>query len=101
MRYFTATVAVVACILAGTALGVSVSHEGPRGPQGPAGPQGQTGRAAETAHLGVCWNMENVIDNAVTADPANPYAGGISTPVLTDGVPSCPVGQFVSIVPGG
>lgn len=47
--------AIVACILAGAALAVSVTHAGPqgaRGPQGVPGRQGQTGRNAQVAHLG-------------------------------------------------
>lgn len=95
MKYFTVTVAVVACILAGTALAVGLNREGPTGPRGP---QGQTGRDAEVAHLGLCVNIATQTGVLyLPVDTANP----VTSPTLTDGVPSCPSGQFVSIVPGG
>ena len=92
--------AILAVLLAAAALVVSLTHRGlpgPPGPQGPAGPQGQTTYNAALAHLGLCVNLAvqtgTVYLPVDTSDP-------ITAPVLTDGVPSCPAGQFVSIVPG-
>jgi len=85
-----------ACVLAGAALAVSLTHSGPRGRPGPPGLQGQTGHNAEVAHLGLCVNL--AVQTGVVylpVDTANP----VTSPVLTDGVPSCPSGQFVSVVP--
>lgn len=93
---FTVVCATVACILAGAALAVSLTHTGPRGVMGPVGPQGSTGHNATVAHLGVCWNMETYLNNGGTN-----FLGAMTAPVLTDGVPSCPTGQFVSVVPQG
>lgn len=88
--------AAAACLFAAAALAVSLTHAGPRGLQGargPQGPQGETGRDAEVAHLGVC----------VVATPDNMTGDmsfvNVTSPQLIDDVPSCPVGQFVSIVP--
>lgn len=82
-----------AMVLSALALVVSVTHKGPAGPPGPQGLQGGTGRNAETAHLGMCFSS--------STDSATGDISGIllMPPVLTDGVPSCPGGQFVSIVP--
>jgi hypothetical protein len=88
--------AVVACVLAGAALVVSLTHHGPIGPrgaQGVQGPQGQTGKDAEVAHLGVCWSFTY---DSTTGDVSSVDLSG---PDLTDGVPSCPSGSFISIVP--
>lgn len=62
---------------------------GPAGPRGPQGSQGQAGRSAEVAHLGVC----------VAYDSSYSYVASVSAPVITSGVPSCPSGTFVPIVP--
>ncbi|HMH89662.1 MAG TPA: hypothetical protein VK586_01125 [Streptosporangiaceae bacterium] len=96
-------ISLIACAFAGAALGVSVAHggpSGPRGPQGAPGPQGQTGRNAETAHLGVCVNITagNMGFLQLSTSAWN-LDQPVTAPVLTDGVPSCPSGQFVSIVP--
>jgi hypothetical protein len=93
VRAYTAICATLACILAGAALAVSLTHSGPRGLQGPAGPQGTTGRNAQIAHLGLCWQFTN---DTTTGDVSGVYLGA---PTLSDGVPSCPSGQFISIVP--
>ncbi len=88
--------AAVAVVVSALALVVSVTHRGPSGPPGPQGRQGQqgsTGHSAETAHLGICFS--DYIDSATT----DVGAIVLESPVLTNGVPSCPDGQFVSIVP--
>jgi hypothetical protein len=48
---------------------------------------------AEIAHLGFC--VEEDYDNT-TSDVSNVV---ITSPQTTDGVPSCPTGQFVPVVP--
>jgi len=50
---------------------------------------------ATAGHLGVCFQE--------TFDPSTFDVSGVtvSAPVVTSGVPSCPAGSFVSIVPGG
>jgi hypothetical protein len=86
----------VACVFAGAALAVSLTHHGPDGPRGPSGPRGQigqTGQNAEVAHLGVCWQYAY---DSTTGDVSSV---SLSAPDLTDGVPSCPSGSFISIVP--
>lgn len=91
--------AVLAAVLAAAALAVSLLHAGPRGvagSQGPAGRPGSTGRSAIVAHLGLCVNMG--VQTGVVYVPAG-AVDPLTTPVLTDGVPSCPAGMFVSIVP--
>src|SRR5215469_6777612 len=86
-----------ATAIAVVALAVSLTHHGPRGEhglQGPQGPQGNTGRNATVAHLGVCeqdgytWmiNLGNYAPGQGSYDPPL-----ITAPVLTSGVPSCPV----------
>jgi hypothetical protein len=97
---FARIVAIVAMLIAAAALAVALMHGGPSGPAGPAGPAGQTGEAghaAVVAHLGVC---ELSIENWSLVAQSDPSALVITAPVVTDGVPSCPQGQFVSIVPG-
>lgn len=101
MRYFTATAAIMACVLAGSALGVSLTREGPPGPPGPRGPGGQSGKVAQADRLGVCW----------TAPPFTQYwengssstwvgAVSIDPPQVSNGVYVCPPGEtFTSIVP--
>lgn len=75
------------------ALVVSITHKGPSGPPGPQGPQGQTGRNAEVAHLGMCFDVGT---DSSTGDVAYVL---LTSPLSVDGVPSCPSGSFVSIVP--
>lgn len=97
---YPAIASTVAAVLAGAALTVSLTHSGPQGmtgPRGIQGPQGVTGKNAQIAHLGLCWDLPNEI----AAGTSDNYQEGITAPVLTDGVPSCPIGSFVSIVPGG
>lgn len=82
----------VATVLAGAALVVSLTHSGPtgvRGPTGPQGPAGNTGHSATVAHLGVC----------VSTDSSQSYVTAVTVPVVMAGVPSCPIGSFISIVP--
>jgi hypothetical protein len=94
----------IACCFAAIALAVSLTHTGPRGERGPKDVTGSTGRSATIAHLGICeldsyqWmtNLSNYVPGQAASDPPL-----ITAPVLTDGVPSCPTGNFVSIVPGG
>jgi hypothetical protein len=88
----TQLTSILAAILAAAALAFALTHAGPRGvagQRGPAGPQGQTGHNAEVAHLGLC----------VEWDSTGTYVAYIATPTAIDGVPSCPTGQFTSIVP--
>jgi hypothetical protein len=95
-----AVASVIACILAGAALAMSLLHAGPAGPQGPAGAQGPSGRPGTSAaqnRFGVCWQyFTQTSDNltwvtSVTIDQA----------IYADGVYQCPQGEtFVSIVPG-
>jgi hypothetical protein len=80
MKAYVAVCATVACILAGAALAVSLTHSGPRGLTGPIGPPGQTGRNAEVAHLGMCMDL----------DSTGSYVQVVTSPVAVDGVPSCP-----------
>ena len=99
MKSLTAVCAVLACVLAGAALAVSLTRSGPAGsagPPGPAGPQGNAGKAAQTARLGLCWS-ESFQDSGTTT-----WVDGVSIdqPILSDGVYTCPQGDtFVSIVP--
>ena len=92
----------VACMLAGAALAVSLTHTGPRGPQGAAGARGPQGRAgdpgksAQSARLGICWSEASQYNNGVSWIDAI----SIDQPVLSNGVYTCPQGDtFVSIVP--
>jgi hypothetical protein len=92
---------IVSNLLSGVALGYSITHAGPQGPTGPTGPrgaqgqQGNTGQNAEVAHLGMCFSITTLtVDSTVIVTGVNLYS-----PVLTDGVPGCPSGSFVSVVP--
>lgn len=92
MKIAERAAAVAALGLAAAALAVSLLHAGPPGPagaRGPAGPAGQAGRDARLAHLGLC-------DNGMAASI---YEIVLTPPVLEDGVPSCPNGSFVPVVP--
>lgn len=91
MDNMSRVLSVVACVLAGAALAVSLLHAGPRGTQGPPGPHGQTGRDAQVAHLGVC--VQTQTSSGVT------WVSDLSPAVLMAGVASCPSGAFTSIVP--
>lgn len=96
---FAKIASTVACVPAGAALAVSLTHHGPagpRGPQGQQGPQGNAGKAATTARFGVCWS--DAYQNSSTVSWAD--AVSIDQPVLSDGVYTCPQGDsFVSVVP--
>lgn len=92
-------VAMLACLMAGIAAGIGLTHAGPRGPRGFEGPQGNTGQNAEIAHLGLCATYDTE-----TLDNYNPPVTVITNvniyaPIITDGVPNCPNGSFISIVP--
>lgn len=106
----TTVTSTAALLLAAVALGISLTHSGPRGntgptgkpgtqgeqgPQGPAGPQGNAGTDAQTAHLGVCVTNGWSTLYGTTLN----YVEGIYAPTLTSGVASCPNGSFTSIVP--
>jgi len=99
MKSITVVCAVLACVLSGAALAVSLLHAGPagqRGPQGPPGSQGSAGKAAQTARLGLCWSESFQDSGGVT------WVDGVSIdqPVYDSGVYACPQGDtFVSIVP--
>ena len=105
MRWFIMVCALVACVLSGAALAVSLTHAGPAGPtgpqgvRGPAGQQGNAGRAAQTARLGVCWSYTTQTSSDGSVTWVNSET--LSSPVLSNGVYTCGQGeQFVSIVPG-
>jgi hypothetical protein len=89
----------IACILAGAALAVSLTHGGPAGPRGSRGPQGQhgtTGHAAQVARLGICWN--DTYQTSGTSEWVTSIA--ITAPLVNDGVYTCVQGAtFTSIVP--
>jgi hypothetical protein len=93
----------IACVLAGAALAVSLTHAGPRGlagPHGQAGPAGKNGSTAQsavTARLGTCWKAPATSNGA---GAVRVTWVSISQPVLADGVCTCPDGStFTSIVP--
>jgi hypothetical protein len=91
-------------VLAAVALAVSLTHHGPQGTRGEGarGIQGSTGQNATVAHLGVCeQDAATWLANFGNYSPGTYMPQLITAPVLTSGVPSCPVGSFVSIVPGG
>jgi len=50
---------------------------------------------ATSAHLGVCWSW--MMDDS-TGDV---YSVDLESPSNQGGVPSCPYGSFISVVPGG
>lgn len=91
-----------ATALAVAALAVSLLHAGPTGPRGPQGSPGDTGKSATVAHLGLCEiGMPDWINDISNYSPGSSQYPTlmVTAPVLTDGVPSCPTGTFVSIVP--
>jgi hypothetical protein len=102
---FASIAALVACILAGAALAVTLLHGGPRGLAGPAGPQGRTGKAGVSAtqsRFGICWIAPV---NQTLAGIGAGYAAvayvSIDQAIYDHGVYTCPQGDtFVSIVPG-
>ena len=101
MKTFTAVCAVLACMLSGAALAVSVTHSGPRGAQGPPGRQGDAGTAAQTGRFGVCWSAPE-FTQTWTDGSSSTWVSGVSIdqPILSGGVYTCPQGDtFVSIVP--
>jgi hypothetical protein len=53
-----------------------------------------TDRQADISHLGLCYQWTY---DSETGDVASVL---VATPQSVDGVPSCPSGSFVSIVPG-
>ena len=71
MRWFIAVCALVACVLSGAALAVSLTHSGPAGlpgrpgQQGPAGPQGPAGDSGTTP-----YSNYNLVCNSDFTNPA-------------------------------
>jgi hypothetical protein len=61
-------------------------------------PLAKLGGAAKTAHLGVCvdYNFQATDSNNDTYTYED-----VAAPTDQGGVPSCPNGSFVSVVPGG
>ena len=105
-RALGAVALALTALVAAASLTVSLTHAGPRGPEGargargvagPRGGQGDTGRAAETAHLGLCVSTSSLN----TTNGLEFFVDGVSSPVVTNGVPSCPSGSFVSVNPQG
>lgn len=98
-----AIAALVACILAGAALAVSLTHTGPRGRAGFTGPQGPPGKEASAAkaRYGVCWTSASFTQTFSDGTTATWISSvDVSSPQLVAGVYQCPSGeQFVSIVP--
>ena len=93
----------VACLLAGAALGVSMAHAGPRGPQGPAGPRGPQGPTAQfrAQRLGVCWSSSDFTQDWADGT-SDTWVSSVSLdqPQLANGVYQCPQGEtFVPVVP--
>ena len=106
---FPRVASIVACVLAGMALAVSLTHSGPRGydgppgPQGPAGPRGATGSAGTSAtqqRLGICWTATASSPLLTAGYEAVQYVS-VDQAIYSNGVYTCPQGEtFVSIVPG-
>ena len=96
----------VAAILAGAALAVSVLHAGPRGlpgRQGATGSQGQPGKAASATQerFGICWS-ETTFTQDWSNGSSSTWVNGVSidSAQIMSGVYQCPQGEtFVSIVP--
>lgn len=95
---FAKVVSVIAAMLAGAALAVSLLHAGPAGRAGTPGPPGPAGKAAAAVRLryGVCWIANYQTSGGLTwVDSLS-----IDSAQVTDGVYQCPQGEtFVSIVP--
>lgn len=99
MKHLTLVAALVACVLAGAALAVSLMHAGPSGPRGLRGAPGPPGRSVSVKqqHYGICWQSTSGGDGtgyywvqSVSIDP----------PQISNGVYQCPQGEtFVSIQP--
>lgn len=84
---------IIACILAGAALAVSLTHAGPRGlrgttgvrgpqgvqgQQGPAGPAGQDGQTPYTSYDQVCWTTATNQQTGVTGTYYYPCTNNVS-----------------------
>lgn len=95
---------IAAVLLSVTALAVSLTRAGLRGPEGPAGPPGvagNPGKSAQTSRFGICWNAPIFTYDTGAGNSYNWVSSmSIDTPVLSDGVFTCPQGDtFTSIVP--
>lgn len=77
----------LAVIVSGAALSVSLLHAGP---QGPVGPPGSAGASANVQSYGVCVSMEW---------RSTSYVSSVSSPVRSNGILSCPSGDFVPVSP--
>lgn len=103
---FAKVVSIVAAMLAGAALAVSLLHAGPSGrhgspgARGPAGPAGKPA-SAQQQRLGICWNAPtNTGLSGAGFGNAVEYVT-IDQAIYDHGVYTCPQGDtFVSIVPG-
>ena len=98
MKHLAWIAAIVACILAGAAFTVSLTHSGPRGVMGPQGIQGIPGRVAnvQQARYGICWTEAVQLSNGVTFVSSV----DIEPPQISNGVYQCPQGEtFVTIQP--
>jgi hypothetical protein len=108
--------AILAGILSGAVVGAATgagvaaaaSSPGPQGAQGPEGPQGPAGAAGATGaagssptNLGVCVSQTTYTNYNYSPPQTFITNVSVTTPVLANGVESCPVGNFVSITPGG
>lgn len=103
MKHLPWIAAIVACILAGAALAVALTHSGPTGLAGPAGPAGPPGRAVsvQQARYGVCWSY-TTFTRTYTDGSSDTWVSTISVdpPQVSNGVYQCPQGEtFVTIQP--
>lgn len=87
-----------------TALGISLTHAGPRGEMGRTGAQGPVGKTgtagtaaknADTSQLGVCISYTTNTTGGSTVT----WVSDIETPVAQNGVRSCLTGSFVPVTP--
>lgn len=97
---FASVAALVACVLAGAALAVSLAHAGPRGPAGPQGPPGKA-ISVQQARYGVCWTYSMFTQNWSDGSSSTWVNGvNIEPPQISSGVYQCPQGEtFVTIQP--
>ena len=99
MKWAAYIVSVFAVIVSAVALIISLGHVGPAGPRGPQGARGNTGQNAEITHLGVCESTSTETFNNYDPPVTVITSIDIYSPEMMDGVPSCPSGSFVSVVP--
>lgn len=93
-RTASVTFSFLALLLSTAALTVSLLQAGPQGQpgeRGPHGPQGPSGTPPkENQMLGLCVDMDY---------GSVGYISGVYSPVRTNGVVSCPVGDFTPVKP--